>query len=164
MGKLADRGGAMSAWLATARVFALIGVMLLLTSGCGQFFRGPQDLTGLSIAPNGNTIKVGTTQQFTATGTFQYYNGPTGDVTAKTTWESSDPTIVTIDASGLATGVTYGTVTIKGACESYHEKVTLTVGSENINLTSITISPADKSIIVGNNQQFTATAEYSNNT
>jgi len=138
--------------------------ILLLSGCCGQFFKGPHDLTGISISPNGNTIQTGSTQQFSATGTFQYYNGPTGDVTGQTAWSSSDPQIATIDASGLATGVAYGTVTIKGTCECYSQKVTLTVGTQNVSLSSIAITPADKTIIAGNTQQFTATGTYSNST
>jgi len=137
---------------------------LSLTGCCGQFFKGPHDLGAVSIAPDGHTIKLGSTQQFSATGTFQDENGATGDVTAQTTWTSSDPQIATIDASGLATGVAFGTTTIKGTCECFSAKATLTVGTENISLDSIMISPADKRIISGNTQQFTATAKYSNDT
>lgn len=151
-------------WRTTASGLLLTASTLLLNGCCGQFFRGPQDLTGVSVSPNGNTIQVGNTQQFSSTGTFQYYNGSTGDVTARTTWSSSDPQIATIDASGLATGVAFGTVTIKGTCECYSQKVTLTVGTQNVSLSSIAITPANKSITTRDTQQFTATGTYSNST
>ena len=143
---------------------ALTALTFLLTSCCGQFYKGPQDLTAISISPSGNTIQAGSTQQFSATGTFQYYDGATGDITARTEWTSSDPQVASIDSNGLVTGNAYGTVTIKGSCECYSAKATLTVGSQNVSLTSISITPSGKTIIAGNTQQFTATAEYSNST
>jgi uncharacterized protein YjdB len=147
-----------------SRVLLLLSFIFSLTSCCGQFFKGPQDLTGISVSPDGNTIQAGTTQQFSATGTFQYNNGPTGDVTPQTTWTSSDPTIVTIDSNGLATGVAFGTVTIKGSCDCFNAKALLTVSNQSVSLTSITISPAAETMSVGDTQQFTAMADYSNNT
>jgi uncharacterized protein YjdB len=143
---------------------ALMAMTILFTSCCGQFFKGPQDLAAVLISPNGNTIKQGSTQQFAATGIFQDPNGATKDVTERTTWTSSDPAIVSIDSNGLATGNAFGRVTIKGSCECYNSKAILTVGSEDVNLTSISIDPSGKTIIAGKTQQFTATAEYSNNT
>jgi hypothetical protein len=148
--------------LATARGLALTVLALSLTGCCGQFFKGPTDLGGVSISPDGHTIKLGSTQQFSATGTFQDENGVTGDVTAQTTWTSSHPEIATIDANGLATALAYGTTTIKGTCQCYNSKATLTVGTQDVSLSSITISPLDKRLISGNAQQFTATGKYSN--
>jgi hypothetical protein len=151
-------------WLVAGRGFAFTLLALSLTGCCGQFFKGPHDLAGVSISPDGHTIKLGTTQQFSATGTFQDENGAKGDVTAQTTWTSSDPEIATIDTNGVATGVAFGTTTIKGSCECFSSKATLTVGTENIILSSITISPLDKRLITGTTQQFTATGKYSNDT
>jgi uncharacterized protein YjdB len=146
------------------RAFALAGLTLMLASCCGQFFKGEKDVTAVSISPSGNTIQVGNTQQFSATGSFQYYDGSTGDVTGRTTWTSSDPDIATIDSTGLATAIAFGTVTIKGSCECYTSKATLTVGTQTITLTSIEVTPSAKTILSGNTQQFTATAQYSNST
>lgn len=151
-------------WFAAARGLILLPLVLSLMGCCGQFFKGPHDVVGVSVSPNGNTIKLGNTQQFSATATFQYYDGHTGDVTPQTEWTSSDPTIATIDATGLATAMAYGTVTIKGTCDCYTSKVTLTVGNQDISLTSIAISPSDKTVASGTTQQFTATASYSNST
>ncbi len=150
-------------WNAVAHAFGLIALTLSLSSCCGQFFKGPQDLTGISVSPDGNTIQLGNTQQFSAMGTFQYNNGPTGDVSGRTEWSSSDSTIATVDANGLATGVAYGTVTIKGTCDCYSHKVVLTVGTQDVSLSSIAVTPSAKSIAVAKTQQFTATGTYSNN-
>ncbi|HWC19696.1 MAG TPA: Ig-like domain-containing protein [Terriglobales bacterium] len=144
-------------WLLTALI-----VIMPLTGCCGKFFRGSNDVVGLSASPGNTSIQPGNTQQFTATGTFG--NGGTGDVTSQTKWTSSDPAVATITASGLATGVSFGATTITASCQCYEAKNTLTVSSQTVNLTSITVTPASPTISVGKTQQFTATANFSNNT
>jgi uncharacterized protein (TIGR03437 family) len=69
----------------------------------------PPRVTRIDIAPTSATINRGGTQQFTATA-FDPNNQVVTGVTF--TWTSSDPTIATVDANGLATGVGIGTVTI----------------------------------------------------
>lgn len=61
---------------------------------------------GLTITPQNPTIAVGAQLQFKAT------DAGGNDVTGSVMWASSDPTIATITAGGLATGVSNGTVTI----------------------------------------------------
>lgn len=139
-------------------------VLLFVLTGCtGQFFKGPNDVAALSIAPTNASIQMGSTQQFSATAAFQYPDGNTGDVTPRTTWTSSDPSIATIDSAGLATGVAYGTVTIKGSCEGFTAKTNLTVSSQTVTLTSIAVTPSSATLsLVNRTQQFTATGTYSN--
>jgi uncharacterized protein YjdB len=146
----------------TVTGLSAILLLSLLTGCCGEFFRQGSDVVGLSAQPNNTSIQPGGTQQFTATGTFS--NGSTGDVTGRSTWTSSDPAIATIDSAGLATGVAFGSVTIQANCQCYTAKNALTVSSQTVSLTSITVTPANPTISVGKTQQFTATANYSNNT
>ncbi len=146
------------------RAILLLVSLSLLTGCCGKFFRDQQDLVGLSLSPTNNTITPGDTQQFTVTGTFGQPNGSTGDVTGQSTWTSSNPSVATIDAAGIATGVAYGTTTIKANCACYDASVTLTVGSQSVSLTSIAVTPATPTISVARTQQFVATGTYSNNT
>ena len=138
--------------------------LLLLLTGCCKFFRGSNDVTGLSIGPTNTSIQPGNTQQFSATGTFGGSSGGSGDITARTNWKSSDPTIATIDGTGLATGIAFGTVTISGSCQCYDAKTSLSVSNQTVNFTSIAITPANSTIQTGRTQQFTATASYSNGT
>ncbi len=62
-------------------------------------------LISLSIIPANQTVsKFGETAQYIAIGTFS--SAPTTqDMTSQVTWQSSDVTIATIDASGLATAI-----------------------------------------------------------
>jgi uncharacterized protein YjdB len=135
---------------------------LLITGCCGEFFRGSKDIVGLAISPTNGSIQPGTTQQFTATGT--YSDGSTGDVTPETRWSSSDPTIAAINSEGLASGLSKGVTTISGDCQCYVKKTNLTISSSAANLTSIAVTPNDPTVNVGNTQQFTATGTYSNGT
>ena len=135
---------------------------LLITGCCGNFFRGSKDIVGLAISPTNESIQPGTTQQFTATGT--YSNGSTGDVTPETTWTSSDPAIAPIDSEGLASGVSKGIARISGDCQCYVEDTNLTISSSAASLTSIAVTPSDPTVNVGSTQQFIATGTYSNST
>ncbi len=71
-------------------------------------------LTSIAVTPANPTIANGSTEQFTATGT--YSDSSTLDVTASVTWSSSDTGVATIsDAAGfngLATPISFGTTTI----------------------------------------------------
>src|SRR5262249_34485264 len=55
-------------------------------------------------------LTPGETEQFTAIGTFSDHT--TEDLTSQVTWSSSDGTLATIAANGLATGRAAGTATI----------------------------------------------------
>ena len=115
-------------------------------------------LESIAVTPTEASIEVGLTQQFTATGT--YSDGSTKDITDSVTWESSDISVATIDATGLATannkGTTYITA-IKDGVSS--EQAILTVTDPT--LVSIAVLPETASIEVGSTQQFTATGTYS---
>ena len=67
-------------------------------------------LSSISVAPVNPVITPGQTVQFTATGL--YTDNSSTDITSIVTWSSSNTAVATIDATGLATGVGVGTVTI----------------------------------------------------
>ena len=56
------------------------------------------------------SLAVGGTQQFKATGTIS--DGTVEDITSQVTWASSNPTVATISAAGLATGIAPGKTSI----------------------------------------------------
>jgi uncharacterized protein YjdB len=68
---------------------------------------GPQAiLQGISVTPTEAFVEVGRTVPFTATG--QYSDAVDRDITSTVTWESSDLNVATINASGLAAGISVG--------------------------------------------------------
>ena len=61
-------------------------------------------LSSIAVVPNSPAnIKVGLTQQFTATGT--YSDGSMSDITTQVVWTSSNTSTATISATGLVTGL-----------------------------------------------------------
>jgi uncharacterized protein YjdB len=140
-------------------VVATISLVPLSGCFCGQFFRGPDDVIGTSIAPGSTSIQAGRTQQYTAKGTFG--DGSISDVTNQTTWDSSDSSIAEIDGTGQATGKTPGTVTITGTCQCYPSTAVLIVNSQAASLVSISLTPLNGPVQTGHSQQFTAIGNYS---
>jgi len=122
--------------------------------------------TGLTVAPSLVSVQVnpsnpssaaGTTQPFTATGTFS--DGSQQDVTGSATWSSSQPAVATIASNGLATCVAAGQTTITATAGSVAGFTVLTVTAAT--LSSITVNPANPSIAAGTTQQFTAAGIFS---
>jgi uncharacterized protein YjdB len=130
-----------------------------------------QQFTAVSIVPATQALSAsGQTGQFIALGT----SGSTGlqqDVTSstQTKWSSSSPSIVSVSATGLATGVSAGTTTVTvqltnadGSVLTNIATVTVTLTAAPEPLLSLTIIPS--SITVGNLQgtgQFLAIGTYS---
>ncbi len=127
-------------------------------------------LTSIAVAPANPSILAGATQQFTATGTFS--DNSTRDLTASVTWRSSNAAIATVSdtapTKGLAAGVAPGgpvtiTATDTSVTPNVSGSTTLTVTAPIPVLTSIAVTPANPSILVGTTQQFTATGTFSDN-
>jgi 6-phosphogluconolactonase (cycloisomerase 2 family) len=118
-------------------------------------------LVSISVTPVAPTIAKGTLQFFTATGI--YTDNSTQNITTSVTWSSSNLFVATISNApgsvGLATGVSGGTSTITAALNGATGSTLLTVSGAT--LQSISVTPANPSISVGNTVQFTAVAVYS---
>jgi hypothetical protein len=135
-------------------------------SGCGGGHgsapsTGPT-LISITLTPANASIPAGTTQQFTATG--HYSDSSTQNLTALVTWSAAGAASIT--SSGLATaGASNGSATISATLGSVSGSTPLTTtGGTGPTLTSITVTPANPSLVGGATQQFTATGTYSDNT
>jgi hypothetical protein len=86
-------------------------------------------LQAISVTPQGQTVAVAGTLQFTATGV--YSDHTTTDVTTSANWQSSVPTVATVGnnggTKGLATGKAAGTSVIRAASGSLTGTANLTV-------------------------------------
>jgi uncharacterized protein YjdB len=120
----------------------------------------PAVVSSILVSPATATIPAGTTQQFTATGTFT--DSSTQDVTDQATWISSAGSVATVSGSGLASAVTVGATTITASIGSVSGNGTLNVGPAV--LQTITITPQDATMGKGTTLQFTATGNYSDST
>jgi hypothetical protein len=92
-------------------------------------------------APN-SSIAKGTSEQFTATGT--YSDTSTANITSQVSWNSATPAVATISATGLATGAGTGssniTATLSGVTSN---TFTLTVtAAQTCRYVTITLSPS----------------------
>ena len=135
----------------TAKSGTISGTATLNVTGAGA------NLMSISVAPAASSIPVHTTQQFSATGS--YADGSSSDLTALVTWKSSSTAVATVDINGIVTGVAPGTSTISASIGGVTGSTTLTVNAPTIS--SISITPVDLTLAIGINQQFTATATYS---
>jgi hypothetical protein len=129
----------------------------------------PATIDYFRVTPASASIMVGTTQQFTATGT--YSDNSTQDVTTQVTWSSTSPGSAPISnavgSNGLATGVAAGqaitiSALIAGPSGALYATADLTVTPAI--LTSIAVTPSSANVFIGGKQPFTATGTYSDGT
>src|SRR5579863_4812681 len=114
-------------WLCTAALLMLGGFPAVL-GGCGAVGTGTPTaptLSSIVVTPSNGSVAQGMTQQFKATGT--YSDNSTQDLTTTVKWSSSATSVVTISATGLASGVGFGTTTIKAASSSIIGSTTFTI-------------------------------------
>ena len=128
-------------------------------SGSGSGTSGNATLTSIDVTPASASVAPNATQPFTATG--HYSDSTTKDVTASAQWSSSSTAIASIDATGMAKGLTSGVATITATVSSIHGSATLTVTAPSPTLTAIAITPQISSVPVNSTQQFSATGTYS---
>ncbi len=116
-------------------------------------------LASLAITPANPTIAAGTTQQFHLTGT--YSDGVTTvDLTNSAWWQSSNWRTAFVRFSGLAYGLSSGSVTITGNYRGL-TAATTTLTVSNATIVSIAITPSAPTILLGAMEPFTATATLS---
>jgi uncharacterized protein YjdB len=102
-------------------------------------------------------MAVGTTRQFTATGTFS--DSSTQDITGSVLWSSSSAAAATINNQGLVNSVATGTTTITATLGSVSGSTGLTVSTAH--LVSIAITPSNPTIAKGTSLKFTVTGTFS---
>jgi len=78
-------------------------------TGSAMLTVDPSALVSIAVTPAGD-VALTADQQLTALGTFS--DGSTMDLTTTVVWASADPTIATVDASGLASALALGPTTI----------------------------------------------------
>lgn len=117
----------------------------------------------LSVTPAAQSLSVGQTVQFTATGTIGHGNShpsTTQDDTDSATWTSSSPAVASVSSTGMATALSAGTTTITASINGYTGVITasatLTVtaasgtGGASGSVVSMEIIPSSQSVAVPN--------------
>ncbi|GIW26157.1 Ig-like domain-containing protein [Meiothermus sp.] len=134
-------------------------LLLLLTAlflaACGP--AGGPTINSIEVTPPSASKQVGQTQQFTAVAKDASGNTISG---VTFTWTSSNPSVATVNSSGLATAVAAGTATITASAQGKSGNATLTVTNPAPPpIETIEVSPPSASKQVGQTQQFTAVAK-----
>jgi uncharacterized protein YjdB len=97
-------------------------------------------LLSIAVTPSPSSIVAGTTEQYTATGT--YSDSSTQNLTNAVVWTSSSPNIASISSSGVATGVLAGgPVTITAASGAISGTAPLTVTPVVVQTPVIAVNP-----------------------
>lgn len=135
----------------TATYKGVSGTTVLAVAGSVQ---------SVAVTPTTPTTVVGLPVTFSATAVLS--DGSTLVVTADASWVSSDPTLATVTANGIATPIKGGTVTIAAGYLGKSGTTTLTISAAT--LASIAIAPNPVSVAKGATQNLTATGTYSDST
>lgn len=114
----------------------------------------PIPVAAVTVSPDTATVQAGATVQLNATPKDASGNPLTGRAVV---WSSSDTTRASVSASGQATAMTEGSVTITAASEG--KSGTAQVAIVPVPVATLTISPDSAQIQIGGTQQFTATAK-----
>src|SRR5579871_3137900 len=141
-------------------LWSLATLLTLTLIGCGggsitTLPTPAATLMSIAVSPSSTTAAIGTTQQFTAKGS--YSDGTTQDLTKSVTWSSSSASVATISSDGVATLVGAGKATISAELKSVTGKTGLTVTDK---LTAISIDASQTSMFIGGSQQLTAMGTY----
>ncbi|MGS0524796.1 Ig-like domain-containing protein [Zobellia nedashkovskayae] len=119
------------------------------------------DITSITLEPASANIRVDETQNLELVIT------PANASNQNVSWSSSDEAIATVDATGLVTGISQGSVTITASANDSSQVVgtaSITVGSEDVGLIGIILTPSPVSLIAGSTQQLTIDFDPANTT
>jgi uncharacterized protein YjdB len=118
-------------------------------------------ISSISVTPPSGTMPIGAQKGFQATGLFS--DSTAQDVTAISTWTSSDTSVATVGSGGgsllTATGVGAGTTNINASFGGVSSFSTLTVTSAT--LVSLALTPANKILSPGATANYTAIGTFS---
>src|SRR5205814_2696349 len=111
-------------------------------------------VSSVTVSPASTTLQVGQTVQLTATPKDANGNPLTGRTV---TWSSSNPSVASVDGSGLVTGGgAAGSATITATSEGQSGTSSITVSSVPVPGGPVTVGPASASVSAGQAVQLTA--------
>ncbi|MBX2842985.1 MAG: DM13 domain-containing protein [Flammeovirgaceae bacterium] len=144
-------------------IFQFLLFLSLFTSCIGiDYLDDPIDerLRKLEVTPETTAIMSGETFSFSAV----YYNNRGIVTDTILNWKSSAPTIATIDASGIATAVSQGQVSITAFAGDFESnQALLTVVGNSDEIATIHISSASSTVAVDATLQFSVVAKNIDN-
>ncbi|MBX3300743.1 MAG: DUF4082 domain-containing protein [Nitrospira sp.] len=110
------------------------------------FNAGPAPtLSSIVVTPANSTISTGSTQSFTAIGT--YSNGSTQNVTSQVAWTSSSTSVATISGGGVATAANAGSTTISATLGTIIGSTPLTVQATPLTITTTSLPNGSLNVV-----------------
>ena len=139
----------------------LLIIPVLFLMGCSND-DGSSSVTleKIQVEPFQATLDVGTSQQYTATAI--YTNGDKKDVSDTVTWSSSEPTVASIDEGGVVRAESEGATVISALGNGTNGTAQLQI--EDKTVSTIEVYPSEAASIFTITRQFTAIANFSDNT
>jgi uncharacterized protein YjdB len=115
-------------------------------------------LASIAVTPQSPTVLIAATRQLTVIATYSDTN--TVDVTTGSTFVSATPATASVANGGLVTGVAAGSSIVTASFGGANATTTVTV-PVGLTVSSVAVTPVNPSVVVGAQQQFVATATYS---
>lgn len=120
----------------------------------------PPAVISIALTPVNPTVNIGASLQLVVIGT--YSDKTTADLTSVSKYISASPAIASVNnTTGMSNGLSGGSSVITASYGTQLATTIITVPAAT--LSSITVTPANASILVGATQAYTATAIYSDN-
>ena len=120
----------------------------------------PVPLNSITVFANSTSFALGTTLDMTGIGNFA--GGVQADITQPCVWSSSDPTILTVSASGQVKSGRVGTAVV--TCTSLGLSATTDITVTAATLTRLSISPAASQLAAFTGREYTAWGWFSDGT
>ena len=120
----------------------------------------PAVLLSIAVTPTSSSLPVGESEPMTATGS--YSDGSTQDLTSSATWNSSQPSIASVNASGDTLAIALGNATITATSGNISGQAQVVVTSAVP--VALNIIPSAVSLVLGGSRQLQAVATYSDGT
>lgn len=117
----------------------------------------PAVLNSISVSSTKSSNAAGLSEQLTAMANMS--DGASTVATGTVSWSSDNTSVLTVDSTGLATGLKPGTAKVTATKGTYTGSISLTV--TDAVLASIAVSPATVSLPLGMTQALAATGTYS---
>jgi alpha-tubulin suppressor-like RCC1 family protein len=134
-------------------VLGLLVIDIASCGGDGERTSGPESpVTSVTVSPGELALVVGESKQLTAVARDQAGHPLDGKSIA---WATTEPTIASVSGTGVVRGIGAGSVTITATSEGKSGSTTATV-TDPVTVASITVSPVELTLLVGEQQQLTA--------
>ena len=117
-------------------------------------------LLSISITAPHPSLPLGESEQLVATGNFS--DGSTQNLTQSVVWNSSSPAVASVDSSGRFAANGIGESTVRATSGPVTGTANLTVTAAV--MVALSVSPAQTSMLIGNNRQLRAISTYSDGT